>query len=164
MPWTWVVTSMVPFSGGVTGCCWWVTCQRSISCPGSCHGTNQILVPRGAKQDQGMAPTARSVLGRDAAGKVGCMWNLTGICFPNSYCWCFLTMGYYPQGVVGRSSSVFLRQVGWLAAQACDMGFRKDGDEAGSSEQGWGKPHHESHIKQSILNALFPPQHGRKAG
>lgn len=68
------------------------------------------------------------------------------------------------QGVVGRSSSIFLRQVGWLAAQACDMGLRKDGDEAGSSEQGWGKPHHESHIKQSILNASFPPQHGRKAG
>lgn len=71
------------------------------------------------------------------------------------------------QGVAGRSSSVCVRQVGWLAAQACDMGLRKEyqrGDEAGSSEQGWGKPHHESHIKQSILNASFPPQHGRKAG
>lgn len=69
--------------------------------------------------------------------------------------------------MAGRSSSVFLRQVGWLAAQACDTGLRKEyqrDDEAGSSEQGWGQPHHGSHIKQRILNALFPPQHGRKAG
>lgn len=28
-------------------------CKRSISCTGSCHGTNQLLVPGGAKQDQG---------------------------------------------------------------------------------------------------------------
>lgn len=133
---------------------------------GLCHGTSQL-----------------PVLGRYQAGSG--LWHLQKICagqgcsrerwlrvkFDQHLLSKQLLLMFPGNGLSSRSSgcgsSVFLRQVGWLAAQACDTGLRKEyqrGDEAGSSEQGWGKPHHESHIKQSVLNVSFPPRHGRKTG
>lgn len=103
--------------------------------------------------------------GKDEAGKDGCMWNLTGICFPNSYCWCFSTMGYHPQSSgCGREKQLCFSQTGRLAGcPGMWYGFEK-----GISAWWWGRiiwarvgtttpwiPHQTAHIKCLVSSAAW---------
>lgn len=176
MPRARVVISLVPVLWWCERMLRWVMGGGSISCTRSCHSTNQtrFLTREVQSRSGAVTTTRRLVLGKYMAGKaVACQTWLASV-FQTviadvSWQRVIILRG---QGAAGKSRSVFLRQVGWLAARgvwcvfetACQAQEQERRNISTVMRQAHPKKGGETTrwIKKCKLNPLFPPQHGRK--